>query len=285
MTMKVYSVSFRWLLPALLCLAVSACSIPQQPVTLPTDAPTFLPDSATPTIVWFPATATRTVLPMAEATATPQPVPLYGELAVYDAFDEKDAWVTGSYATGNVAFGIKNLSLAVAVPGGSLTSFRRDTYFSDFYYQIHASSSLCQTGDTYGIAFWAVNSQNYYRLALTCAGQYRLERVRENKVSALTDWIGSPQIGRGPIESLQVGLWSGGGLLQIYLNGIYQSEFRTNRATGGIGLFAASNSSSAVTATFRDLEIYDVTPEYYPLTPEPTLRPTKTPLPTIPTPY
>ncbi len=263
---------------------LSSCLSQATEVAAPT--PTLLASTSNPsnTPVWFPATATSTPVPTFEFSPTPISSLAHADLVVDDTFANPEDWVIGSYAAGNVAFGQKVLSVAVASPGENLTSFRKETYFSDFYLEMNASSSLCSPADAFGVAFWAVDASNYYRLALSCAGMYRLERVRGEKVTELTPWLPSAQIMRGPQVSVRVGLWSGGGLLRFYLNDIYQSEIRVPRATGGLGVFAQSNNSSALTASFSALEVYDVQPENYPPTPEPTVRPSKTPLPTIPTP-
>ncbi len=265
-------------------LGLSACLPRTTPETLPTDTPTLIPSTASPTIIWFPATATFTPLPTIKVTPTQQKVTGYGTLFVEDLFDSTDAWVTGSYADGNVAFGNHSLSLAVAQPGGTLTSFRRETYFTDFYLEITAESSLCSSNDTFGVAFWAANARTYHRLALSCSGSYRLERVREKRVTPLTEWLPSSKIFRGPMTSARIGLWAGGGLIRVFFDDEFQSELYTDRSTGGLGVFASSNGGTAVTGVFSNLQIYEVLPENYPPTPEPTLRPTKTALPTIPTP-
>lgn len=268
----------------MLFFLLSACLPVKTPIDLPTDTPTPLPATSTATTVWFPATQTFTPIATIIITPTRLAQAEYGLLALEDSFNDEEAWVTGSYADGNVAFGEDSLSLAVARPSGSLTSFRKETYFSDFYLELTAASGLCSQNDSFGIAFWAVNARNYYRLALTCSGLYRLERVKENQVSPLTDWLPSAQIIRGPQVSVRVGLWVGGGLIRVYLDDVFQSELYTNKSTGGMGVFTVSSGTSAVTGTFSELKIYDVSPEFYPPTPEPTIRPSKTPLPTIPTP-
>jgi hypothetical protein len=262
----------------------SAC-VPTEPVAdIPTDTPTLQPATATATVIWFPATATGTALPTIESTPTPDISLSYGDLVLEDTFGIDSPWVIGSYASGNVAFGTDSLTLAVASPTGVLSSFRKETYFTDFFLQINVQASLCSAKDSFGVGFWSANDRNYYRLALTCEGTYRLERVREGKVTGLTDWLPSAQAPRGPQTSAKIGLWAGGGLIRIYLDDEFQSQLYVNRATGGLGVFASSNGNSATTATFTDLQVYDVQPGDYPPTPTPTLRPTRTALPTIPTP-
>jgi hypothetical protein len=264
----------------------SAC-VPSQAVSdYPTDTPTPQPTNvtATATVIWFPATPTETAVSTIENTPTPDTGLSYGDLVLEDTFGFDSPWIIGSYASGNVAFGNESLSLAVSVPSGSLTSFRRETYFTDLFLQINVQASLCSPKDSFGVGFWATNERNYYRLALTCEGTYRLERVREGKITGLTKWLPSAQAPRGIQTSAKIGLWVGGGLIRIYLNDEFQSQLYVNRATGGLGVFTSSNSTSATTATFMDLQVYDVQPGNYPPTPMPTLRPTRTALPTIPTP-
>lgn len=273
------------LLPVVLCLLAAGCIPAQTPVEEPTATPVPITATVTETRIWFPATATRTQPAATIFTATPLVEIQYSDLVLEDNFTDKEAWVTGSYASGNVAFGNQALSLAVAVPGGELNSFRRDTYFTDFYATIDATANLCSPQDTFGLAFWSTNTRNYYRLALNCSGAFRLEKIRENKVTTLSEWQQSDQLMRGPMGSVKIGLWAGGGLIRVYLNDHFQSELAIPRATGGLGLFTQSNSATAVTSVFSSLEVYQVLPENYPPTATPTTRPTKTPLPTIPTPY
>lgn len=268
----------------LACLLAGGCAPVREPVVEPSATLLVPTDTITPTRIWFPATATYTRVAATIVTPTPAAEIFYGDLALADDFSDHDAWVTGSYADGNVAYGNNTLALAVANPGGSLTSFRKETYFTDFYAVIQASANLCSPQDSFGVSFWAANARNYYRLAINCSGAFRLEKVKENKVTDLTDWQNSDQLMRGPMGSVKIGLWSGGGLIRVYFNDLYQSEIAVSRSTGGLGLFTISNSTTAVTAVFSKLEVYEVLPEHYPPTATPTVRPTKTPLPTIPTP-
>lgn len=265
-------------------LLAGGCAPVREEVIEPTATLPIPTATITATRVWFPATATHTQVAATIVTPTPAAEVFYGELTLTDDFSDHDAWVSGSYAAGNVAYGKNSLALAVAAPGGELTSFRKDTYFTDFYTVIDASANLCSPQDSFGLAFWAANARNYYRLAVNCAGAFRVERVRDDKVKNLSEWQSSDQLTRGPMGSVKIGLWSGGGLIRVYFNDRYQTEIQIPRSTGGLGLFTVSNSTTAVTSIFSGLEVYAVLPEHYPPTATPTIRPTKTPLPTIPTP-
>jgi hypothetical protein len=262
---------------------LSGCLPVRTPIPFPTNTGT--PPLATETItpVWFPATSTRTPIPSSAVTSTPANLPDYSGLQFSDSFSKADDWVIGSYADGNVALGSDSMGLAVARPGGILTTFRKDTYQTDFYLEMQVNSSLCSPNDSFGPAFWAANSQNYTRLALTCSGQYRLERVKGGKASKLSDWMPSTQLTRGPQLSVKVGLWAGGGLVQVYFNDVFQTELSVSRSTGGLGMFAQS-FDRPLTVSFSSLDVYEVLPDNYKPSSTPTVRPTKTPLPTIPTP-
>ncbi len=268
-------------------LAVSAlagCSLPRD--VIPDSTPSVLPITQTPsaTIVWFPATSTPTRQITIQPSSTPDASIRFGNLVIDDQFAIQSNWSHGAFPVGNIDFGNRSINLAVAAPGGTLTSLRTDTFTDDFYLEVSITASLCTREDTFGVAFWATNDTVYHRLVFNCGGLFRLEKVNKGKISVLTDWSASAQAARTPGVPFRVGLWVGGGSVRIYLNEIFQSSQKLAPTAGGIGFFASSSGSSAVTIQFSDLQLYEVSAEDYPATSTPTLRPTKTALPTIPTP-
>lgn len=259
-----------------------------QPVTA-----TFEPDTPSPTMetitptatrVWFPSTATPTVYIPPEETPTPPESPSFSELVIQDDFSDHTAWLTGTYAGGNVAYGVDNLNLGVATPNDLLTSFRKDTYFTDFYEEITVAANLCSPADTYGLIFWSVNDQTYHQLSFNCSGEFSIEKVKGGRISQLIEWTPSSQVPRGGLSPIRVGLWVGNGLVRVYLNGQFQTGMYIQTGTGGIGIFAHSSGGPAVSISFSDMQIYNVSLQDYPPTPTPTLRPTNKPYPTLPTP-
>lgn len=260
------------------CHPVTATFIPY------TSTPAEVTSTPTATRVWFPSTATPTVYVPPEETPTPDVSPGFDELAFQDDFSDHLAWLTGSYPGGNVAYGEGNLNLAVATPGGSLTSFRKDTYFSDFYEEITITANLCSPTDTYGLIFWSVNAQNYHQLSFNCGGEFSVEKVKSGRPSQLLALTPSSQVPRGGLSPFRVGLWVGDGLVRVYINGQFQTEIYVPPATGGIGIFARSAGGPAVSVSYSDMQVYLVSPVDYPPTPTPTLRPTNKPYPTLPTP-
>lgn len=263
---------------------ISSCEPAGQ--IFPTETPT--PPAETPVVtatrVWFPSTATPTVYVPPTVTQQPEVLPSYGDLLIQDDFTDHLAWLTGSYANGNAAYSINALNLAVAELGGTVTSFRKETYFTDQYWEITLTPNLCTPIDTYGLIFWSVNKQTYHQLAFNCNGEFSIQKVKNGRSTPLTDWIPSSQVPRGGLSSMRVGLWIGGGLVRVLLNDQLQAGVYILPATGGIGIFATSNGGPAVNVSFSDMQIYTVNRGDYPPTPTPTVHPTNTPYPTQPKP-
>lgn len=270
---------------SILCLAamiLAAC----QPVTatFEPDTPTAVMETPTSTAtrIWFPSTATPTVYVPPEETPSPDENAGYGELVLEDDFSDRSAWLTGAYPGGNAAYGADSLNLAVAVPNGSLTSYRKDTYFSDLYWEITMAANLCTPSDIYGLIFWSVNEQNYHELAFNCSGEFSIDKMNSGYRSQLLDWTASSQVPRGGLSPFRVGLWVGKGLVRIYLNDQFQTGVYIPAGTGGIGIFARSTGGPAISVSYSDMQIYAVSPQDYPATPTPTLKPTNKPYPTQP---
>ena len=236
------------------------------------------------TIVWFPATSTPTRQVTIQPSATPDSSILFGNLVIDDQFKTSTDWTNGAFADGNIVFSENAINLAVASPGGTLVSLRTDTFTNDFYLEASITASLCTPPDTFGVVFWATNDRSYYRAAFNCGGQFRLEKVSNGRVTAVSEWTSSSQAVRTPGLPVRVGLWVGRGLVRIYLNEEFQTSQTLPPTAGGIGFFASSNGSTAVTTQFTDLQVYEVSPADYPPTATSTIRPTYTGVPTIPTP-
>jgi hypothetical protein len=240
-----------------LAFSLAACQPVQ--ITSPTPAHTLAP-SATVTVtpVWFPPTST----PVPAATAlpsTPTP-PLPADLGVVllsDDFSAHQLWQTGRMDAGNVAYGANELSLAVALPKGSLVSLRDKTSLGDFFLEITISPSLCLNNDTYGLLFRVVSAVDFYRLLISCSGQLRLERLVNGQGTLLQDWMLSPQITPGVPDAFRLGVWASGDKLRFYINNVFQfSRQDAALTTGSIGVFARAAGDNAVTVSFSDLIVY-----------------------------
>lgn len=234
--------------------------LPPQPLPpTPTSTQTLVPS---PTIDWFPDTPTPTAL--AIASPTPQPTlagALTGisELLVEDYFTDDRLWLTPQGNTGNVAYGIENLSLAVAQPNAALTSLSQHTLPSNFYLELTVQTSLCGPLDQFGILFWHESDQDFYRLLLNCAGQTRLELIQGGASFVIRDWESASQMALAAPATNRLGLWVRDGQFQLFVNDMYQFEERIALdRSGALGVFARTCTGGAMTVRFSELKIFRV---------------------------
>jgi hypothetical protein len=249
----------RWLVQlAAVCLASCSAACQAAATLSPTAADTPTPSAtATATRVWFPPTTTPTpTLTPAPATATPGAPSGLGAVLLSDDFSSRKLWTTGAMEGGNIAYGTHELSLAVAIPKGSLISLREQASFSDFYLEIRAAPSLCLGRDQYGVLFRAASPNDFYRLMVSCDGFVRLERLVNGNGTLLHDWTPSLQINPGVPGAYRLGIWAKGSELRVYINNAFQfSRQDAALAQGGIGVFTRAAGDNAVTVTFSDLVI------------------------------
>ena len=255
---RVLLLATTWLLVA--CMPVAS--------PLPTATP---PPSETPapteTIVWFPATATPTLLSVPTYTGTPEMSPGIGKVTLRDGFSDASVWDTATSDQGSASITGNHLTLAVQ-PGYYLSSMRHKTTVTDFYAEITARPSLCRGEDNYGLIIRGVGS-SFYRFVLACNGQIRMERISGGTKLLIQEPVPSGDAPGAPGE-VRIGVWAVGRDLRLFLNGRYQfGVMEPTFNTGGIGVYVRAAGDTPVTITFSDLRIYDV--HYTP--------PTRTPVP------
>lgn len=244
----------------LICFCLGACLPTRTPLPpLPTSTPLPPSHTASPTIVWFPATFTCTPLPVSTAdhTATPDLSPQNGEILFSDAFDGASQWTLGRQAAGNIALGVKELTLAVNQPRSYLFSLLHGVSVSDFYLEITASPSLCREADEYGLLLRISPSGDFLRFGLLCNGQARLDRYSNSQASSPIPPTTNGVIPPGAPSLTRLGVWARGKNLQFYANG--QHLFSASESlllSGSLGVFTRSVSSNALTVNFSDLVIY-----------------------------
>lgn len=262
---------FRRLIPLILCLPLllGACALPpvaEAPLPTFTEAvtPTEPAGTPTPTIVWFPPTATFTPfpsqLPMSGASPTPESLPDYGELIFSDSFDDEVAWTTGRTTTGSASITNGELTLAISQPGGYLFSLRGQPSLRSFYAEITASPSLCKGADAYGLLLRVTESLEFYRFSLSCDGQVRLDKYYNGRASSPQPPTPSAAVPPGAPSSSRIGVWAAGREMRFYVNGEHQ--FTVNDPSiesGQIGVFARSEGTTPVTINFSDLVVYQPT--------------------------
>ena len=211
----------------------------------------------TPTIVWFPPSATPTLPAFPTYTATPEMKPGIGALTLTDDFSDESMWDTAASDLGSAAIGRNRLSIAVQ-PGVYLQSLRRDLTLSDFYAEITARTSLCRGEDHYGIVLRAVGS-SYYRFVLSCDGQVRVERVKSGVKIVIREPVPSGDAPPGAPGEVRIGIWAVGSEMRLFLNGRFQfTAMEKTFPSGAFGVFARSAGETPVSVTFSDLTVYDV---------------------------
>ncbi len=250
----------RLTLSACLLASLVGCSgqFLAQPTLVPTDTPGPTP-TITATIMWFPATDTPTAMPTLAVQPTADEKPAIADEVLSDDFSgaAQAQWSTGVTAAGSVAYGDKELTLAVSQPKGALLSLRKEPFPANFYLEISVDLSLCKGEDAYGLLLHANSTADYYRYVIACTGQARLERVKNSQMNVLQNWTPGGQIPPGSPLLLSLGVWAAGSEMRFFINGEYQFSALDPILTGGtMGVFARSASDTPVTVSFTDLHVY-----------------------------
>jgi len=245
-----------------LLVALTACAslLSGSPTALPPSPTAPLPTfTLTPTIVWFPPTATNTPLPTVAITPTLEQRSGLGEVLFSDNFEVSELWNT---AVSNAASAIverNRLTLAISKPGTTILSLRKEPVLRDFYAEVTASLSLCRGRDAYGLLVRVMSSGDFYRYVLNCNGQTRLERVRSGQSYPAQDWLLSGDAPTGAPGEVKLGVWALGAEMRFFLNDRYQFTVRDPLFwQGTLGVFAQSVGSNPVTVSFSSLAVYAV---------------------------
>jgi hypothetical protein len=216
--------------------------------------------TSTPTIVWFPPTATMAIESQATATPNPAEAPIFGLILFNDSFTDAALWPTPQSADGVILVADNSLTLAVKTTPGSLLTLRPNSIANNFYLETTLNRvSFCNQNDQIGIVFRAQGEQSFYRLLLNCQGEFALQQVVGGTVTVLTGWTPSGEIPLELYKPVKVGIWTYGPLIRIYLNDKLQTEVtRTTFSSGEVGYYARASSDTPLTVSFSDLNVYQV---------------------------
>ena len=238
----------------------SACASAPTPQPVVEDTPTAtITSSPTPTVEWFPATVTPSLIPPLQNTPTAELIPNLGEIIFNDDFSEPDQWILGSTSSGNISLGVNELTIAIAEPGAYEYSIRKEPILGDYHIEITTSPTLCQGEDQYGLLLRMSSSGTFYRYALSCDGRVRLDRVIQGTATSPQPWIQNNSIPPGaPIPS-RLSVQLHGEEMRFFINDQYQFTV-TDPALqiGNIGVFARSLGDNAVTVNFSNLIVREI---------------------------
>ena len=232
------------------CLPIN--STPSTATPPPTDAP-----PQTPTIVWFPPSATPTLQLFPTNTATPEMNPGIRSQIFSDDFSDASLWDTAVSDQASAIISRNRITLSVQ-PGIFVSSLRRDITLTNFYAEISARPSLCRADDNYGIIIRSTGN-SFYRFVLSCSGFVHVERIKSGTRLIIYNPVPSGDAPPGAPGEVRIGLWAVGSEMRLFLNGRFQfSVAEKTFPSGAFGVFANAKGDTPVTVTFSDLRVYDV---------------------------
>ncbi len=245
-----------------------APSTPLVPTLTPT--PTLEP---TTTPVWFPATPTFTPPPLPSPRPTEQLRPGVGQRVLVDSFSGS-GWQTGDLQGGLAAFGKSALTLSTSGSRNAVLSLREGELPGDAYLEMTVTPSLCRDADAYGLLLRAASAYTFYRFLINCDGQVRLEKVLPERTTVLQDWTPAGAALPGGLLPVRVGVWMAGPELRLFVDGEFVFSARDRVLQDGqLGVYVRAASSSTLTVSFSNLEVYAIDLAQVPT---PTSTPTAT---------
>ena len=242
-------------------LIQTACLSPSEAAPLPPPIPPSPSPSPTATIIWFPPTATPTLVPTAVITPTVDLRPQIGALIFRDNFVDGSYWSLAQNESSSIALGKNEITIAIAQPKLYLYTLRKAPQLVNFYLEMTLWPNLCQGDDEYGVLFRVTPNLDFYRLALTCNGQLRLDRFYQGKASVPYPKTYSGAVPLGAPSSVPISIWAAEREIILFINNEFQFSLpEAVIPAGNLGFFARSVSSSAVTVNFSDLSVYEILP-------------------------
>jgi hypothetical protein len=163
----------------------------------------------------------------------------FEQLGGWNVVDDADRW--GRYENGQYLLTIKKEN--------QLNWVLNFLQSSNFMYQATVSAPDCQGDDHFGLMF-RVQSTRFYAFGVSCRGEYRLLRYVDGAFKPIVDWILSPAIEpNGGVNELAVRAVFGE--MTLYVNNMQIATVSDSViGDGGFGLYAATRSSSTLTAIF-----------------------------------
>lgn len=251
----------NYLLLILGLLFLSGCQSESPATHFPTPTPTIT-TALTSTVIWFPPTPTATLIaPTLVPSPTPETRPLIGSVILEDDFSDTTSWLSSQTTTGTIGLIDHEITLALSQPKGYLYSVRSNPHFNNFYAEITASPSLCSAEDQYGLLLRFNSASSFYRFALSCNGQLRLDRIVSGTASSPQDWLPSSSVPSAAPSNSRLGVWALDNEMRFFVNDQFQFAIHDPMLTSGaIGVFVRSRGETAVTVSFSDFIVYTLNP-------------------------
>ncbi len=232
------------------------------PTAESTHTPTSTPDlplaSLLPTLVEVP-TEPATVTPSQTPDAQ---LPVEADQRIFhDPLDDAiTGWNLTKTETGTVDFSGGMLVFTANAAYLPLVSILPRDFPADIYIDVTVQTLLCgEDFDTYGIIFR--NGKEYsYRLAVTCFGQMRFERIKGSQVEGASVWKKTLGLLQGAPATNRIGVLVRGQDFRFFVGGIEVFSGRDPVSeTGGVGLFIRTEKGKVLSVGFEELSVYTLT--------------------------
>jgi len=242
-------------------ILLSACLSVSTPEPLPTPTQTAVA-SPTSTIEWFPSSPTPEQLPTIAVTPTQEFMSEIGEIIFQDEFFSSDGWTVPQTDRGLINITNGEIVIIINEPKSLLVGTLEKPDLQDFYAEITANPVLCTGRDEYGFLFRVFGRNEYYRFALSCDGEVRLDKIVGTGTFVLYPWTrsasvppGAPSVSKLEVIALQ-------DEIRVFINGDPQFTIvDQGLSLGSFGVYARSAGETAVTISFSDLIVREVIPK------------------------
>ncbi len=244
-------------------ILLSACLSVSTPELLPTPISTLtaLP-SPTSTIEWFPSSPTPEQLPTIAVTPTQEFMSEIGEIIFQDEFLSSDGWTVPQTDRGQININNGEIVIIINEPKSLLVGTLEKPDLQDFYAEITANPVLCTGRDEYGFLFRVFGRNQYYRFALSCDGEVKMDKIVGAGTFVLYPWTRSASVPPGAPSVSKLEVLALRDEIRVFINGDPQfTIIDQGLSLGSFGVYARSAGETAVTISFSDLIVREVLPK------------------------
>jgi hypothetical protein len=166
-------------------------------------------------------------------------------------------WTLMKTSAGTVDFSGGMLVFTVNTPYTSLVSRLPRDFPDDVYVETTVETLLCGEGqDTFGIIFH-MGQEYSYRYAVTCLGQLRFERFKDDKLEGASVWKDTLGLLQGAPATNRIGVLIRGRIYRFFVGGIEVFSGQDPMSEkGGVGLFVRSDKSNVLSVGFDEISVY-----------------------------
>jgi hypothetical protein len=237
--------------------SLSAC-LPVVVPSLPTETLTLTPEPSA-TVEWFPPTPTPEITPITEIIPTQAIFSELGEVIFRDDFNAPEQWIVPQTDRGQINISNGEANIIINEPKSYLVGTREKPDLTSFYVEITANPILCNGRDEYGLLFRVYGRSQFYRFAITCEGELRLDKITAGGGTILYPSTRSASVPVGAPSISKIAVLAEGDQLHLFINGDYQTSVTDQQLlVGSFGIFARSAGDSALTVSFSDLIVREI---------------------------